>query len=208
MFEKDPRTFSPEYQSLSPEQKAMVKLEIALSNFFRAFEGSVRRWERLVFPAMLLLGILSISGFYLIYNLTSDMATMARSIDPSMEINLDAMSKHMADLSGNMATMTGEIATLVSVIESMQSNVANMDTNTTRMAASFTTVRDTMAEMNTSVLKMNGSMTEMNTHMGEMNVNMATMNQSIARMGQDMNRMAIDMNRFTRPESIMMPFMR
>ncbi|AHF00024.1 hypothetical protein [Thioalkalivibrio paradoxus] len=208
MFEKDPRTFSPEYQNLSPEQKAMVKLEIALSNFFRAFEGSVRRWERMVYPSMLIMGVLVLSGFYLIYNLTGDMARMSRAVDPQMEQNMLAMSDNIAQLSSNIATMTGEISTLVGVIHAMQSSVANLDGNITGMTASLDMVQKDMALMTPSVVEMNDSMTEMTKQMTHMNQNMGAMNQSMGRMGQDMSRMAHDMNRFTRPESIMMPFMR
>ena len=54
MLEKAPRTFAPDYKSLSPEQKAMVKLEISLTRFVKGFDASVRRWERMVYPAMLI----------------------------------------------------------------------------------------------------------------------------------------------------------
>ena len=66
MFEKDPRTFSPEYKNLSPEQKAMVKLEITLSNFFKKLDRSVHRWERMIYPMMVVVGVLGLSGLSLI----------------------------------------------------------------------------------------------------------------------------------------------
>jgi len=59
MFEKDPRTFAPEYKNLSPEQKAMVKLEISLSRFFKHFDDSVKRWERMIYPAIIVFGLLA-----------------------------------------------------------------------------------------------------------------------------------------------------
>nr|MDJ0805712.1 hypothetical protein [Gammaproteobacteria bacterium] len=85
MFEKDPRTFEADVKNLTPEQKAMVKLEITLTQFFKSFNTSITRWERLVYPSLLVMALLGLSGFYLIYNLTKDMDTMTESIDPEME---------------------------------------------------------------------------------------------------------------------------
>ncbi|MCU7906740.1 MAG: hypothetical protein KZQ76_13025, partial [Candidatus Thiodiazotropha sp. (ex Epidulcina cf. delphinae)] len=106
MFEKDPRTFAPEYQSLSPEQKAMVKLEITLTNFFKGFDKSLSRWERMIYPMMLVVGILGLSGFYLIYNVTQDMHQLTQQVDPRMETNLQSMSSHMGQLTRNIQIMT------------------------------------------------------------------------------------------------------
>ncbi len=133
MFEKDPRTFSEEYKKLSPEQKAMVKLEITLTNFFRQFDRSVSRWERMVYPALIIFGVLGMSGFYLILNVTKDMHTMAENVDPMMESNLDAMSRNMQELSNNVALMTRHINNLVNDVNAMQTSVTHMDGEVTKI---------------------------------------------------------------------------
>ena len=49
------------------EPEALAKLEIALTHFAQTFEASAKRWERMVYPAIIIFGILGISGFWLIY---------------------------------------------------------------------------------------------------------------------------------------------
>lgn len=210
MFEKDPRTFGPEYNNLAPEQKAMVKLEITLTNFFKDFDRSISRWERMVYPAMILIGILSLSGFYLIYNLTDDMHLMSQNIDPNMESNLSIMSGHMQELSGNIATMTGQIAVLTDKISSMEANIAHMDGNIGEMNASFTHVNgnldvisatvgsldDHVAGMDHSVGVMTGNVAEVNQSMKAMTVNTGVMTRDMSIMNRSISRPASFMNQF------------
>jgi len=68
--------------------------------------------------------------------------------------------------------------------------------------------------MTSSMSGMSGDMKGLGQHIGTMNINMAEMNQSMGRMSHDMavmnqsmGLMRGDINKFTRPESIMMPFM-
>jgi hypothetical protein len=179
MFEKDPRTFGPEYDKLTPEQKAMVKLEITLTNFFKDFDRSITRWERLVYPSIILLGILGLSGFYLIYHLTGDMHAMTNYIDPEMETNLSSMASYMRDLSNNIQTMTGQITTLTEKIISMEAEMTHMDESIGKMNVSITHVATTMDVMTEKVIEINDSVTGMNHSVGVMTGNIAEMNQSM-----------------------------
>ena len=217
MLDKNPRLTSPEYKKLSAEQKAMVRLELTLSHFVKTFEKSTNRWERMVYPAMILLGILGLSGFYLIYHLTDDMHEMASYMDPEMESNLGAMSGHMRDLSNNIQTMTGQIATLTDKISSMESNIAHMDGNIGEMNTSISHVVSTMdvmtdkvsqmndsvfgmsdsvAGMNRSVDVMTGNVVEMNQSMKAMTVNTGVMSRDMGVMNQSISRPANFMNQF------------
>ena len=182
MFEKDPRTFEADVKNLTPEQKAMVKLEITLTQFFKSFNTSITRWERLVYPSLLVMAVLGISGFYLIFSLTKDMDTMTQSIDPEMEFNLASMSGHMADLSKNIATMTGQITVLVDKIDSMESHIASMDSDTSNMNANIFAV-------NRSVENMTLNISEMNQSMRAMTVNTGVMSRDINQMGRPMDFM-------------------
>jgi uncharacterized coiled-coil protein SlyX len=189
MFEKDPRTFEADLRNLSPEQKAMVKLEITLTQFFKSFNTSITRWERLVYPSLLVMALLGLSGFYLIYNLTLDMDTMTQSIDPEMEMNLASMSGHMAELSKNIGTMTKQITVLVEKIDSMetniasmQSHIASMDSDTSSMSADLSTVNQTMTTMTQNIHEMNQSMRAMT-------VNTGIMSRDINQIGRPMDFM-------------------
>ncbi|MBA5248635.1 MAG: hypothetical protein FE834_03750 [Gammaproteobacteria bacterium] len=69
--------------------------------------------------------------------------------------------------------------------------------------------------MTGSMVNMSNDMHHLGSYIKMMNVNIATMNQSMARMSGDMatmNRsmgaMRYDINKFTKPENLMIPFMR
>lgn len=189
MFEKDPRTFEADLKNLTPEQKAMVKLEITLTQFFRSFNTSVTRWERLVYPSLLVMALLGLSGFYLIYNLTLDMDTMTQSIDPEMEVNLAAMSGHMADLSKNIGIMTSQITILVDKIDSMESNIASMQTHIASMDGDTTSMSNDLTTVNETMKVMTQNIHEMNQSMRSMTVNTGIMSRDINQMGRPMDFM-------------------
>jgi methyl-accepting chemotaxis protein len=182
MFEKDPRTFSPEYKNLSPEQKAMVKLEITLTNFFKKLDRSILRWERMIYPMMVVVGILGFSGFYLIYNVTRDMHQLTEQVDPRMEVNLQSMSKHMGQLSQNISTMTQQIVVMVERIDKMEGHIANMDGNIGSLAGD-------VGEMKQNTALMTGNMAEMNHAIRAMTLNTGVMSRDINQMGRPMDFM-------------------
>ena len=186
MFEKDPRTFEADLKGLSPEQKAMVKLEITLTQFFRSFNTSITRWERLVYPSLLVMAVLGLSGFYLIYHVTQDMHTLTGHIDPRMEVNLDAMSNHMADLSKNISTMTDRITVMVDKIDSMELHIRQMDGHMGTMSEDMAKVEKTMQTLAANVFEMNQSMRAMT-------MNTGVMSRDINQMGRPMDLM----NRFS-----------
>jgi cell division protein FtsL len=182
MFEKDPRTFSPEYKNLSPEQKAMVKLEITLTNFFKSFDKSMSRWERMIYPMLVVVGVLGLSGFYLIYNVTTDMHTLTEQVDPRMEEHLQSMSTHMGELSANINVMTQSITVLVDKIESMEQHIATMDGNIGALAVDVGTMRQNLGQMTLNVADMNQAMRAMT-------VNTGVMSRDINQMGRPMDFM-------------------
>jgi methyl-accepting chemotaxis protein len=181
MFEKEPRTFSPEFKKLSPEQKAMVKLEITLSRFFKTFDRSISRWERMIYPMLLVLGILGLSGFYLIYNITKDMNTMSHNMDPDMQTNLASMSQNMADLSKNIAIMTKQVGKMTGNIDSMSQNIAVMNKNIYSMDKHIGNMDVNMSGIKQDLVQMNNTMRLMNVNTGLMSQDMSGLNQHIGR---------------------------
>ncbi|MES9992945.1 MAG: hypothetical protein ABW098_13385 [Candidatus Thiodiazotropha sp.] len=182
MFEKDPRTFSPEYKNLSPEQKAMVKLEITLTNFFKSFDKSMSRWERMIYPMLVVVGVLGLSGFYLIYNVTNDMHALTEQVDPRMEEHLQSMSDHMGQLAQNISTMTGQITVLVEKIDSMEQHIATMDGNIGALAVDVGSMKHNLNQMTVNVADMNQAMRAMT-------VNTGFMSRDINQMGRPMDFM-------------------
>lgn len=183
MFEKDPRTFSPEYKSLSPEQKAMVKLEITLTNFFKDFDRSINRWERIVYPGLLVMGMLALSGFYLIYHLTDDMRLVAKHVDPRMETNMDTMSRNIAQLSDNIAVMTTQVSTMASSIQRMEGDIG-------QVRESLGDIRQSMSQITTGVEEINQSVKMISATTASMGIDTRMLNQNVGRPLDFMNRFA------------------
>jgi hypothetical protein len=183
MFEKDPRTFAPTYKNLNPEQKAMVKLEITVTKFFKELERSIIRWERLLYPTVFVFGILGLSGFYLIYSMTEDMHTVSQSVDPQMQDNLAKMSANMAELSQNIALMTVSLSKIVEKMDSMDTNVSGMNHSVQDM-------RNSLLSVDTSITEMNKSIQGMNLNTGVMSRDMNMMNRNISAPASFFNRMA------------------
>lgn len=194
MFEKDPRNFEADVKGLSPEQKAMVKLEITLTQFFRSFNTSITRWERLVYPSLMVMAVLGLSGFYLIYSMTNDMKTLTANVDPQMKDNLGAMSNHMADLSRNIAIMTGQITVLVDKIGSMDGHITTMDRNIGEITGNIGQVNNSMGAMTTNISDMNIAMKGMSQNIAEMTRAMGAMTTNTGVMSRDINQMGRPMN--------------
>ena len=55
-----------------------------MDRFVRSFEKSARRWELIIYPAMLAFVILAAYGFFLIYTLSKDVHFLASSMDPEL----------------------------------------------------------------------------------------------------------------------------
>jgi hypothetical protein len=131
---KEENQSTPEPETLGSLEKALThfvesfeasahRWEEQIYPFLNSFQASAKRWERMVYPSIAIFGILGISGFYLIYSLTMDMAELTRNIDPKMEHNLAMMSTNMSDLSQNVAAMTKQVRSMTAHIAHLDSSI-------------------------------------------------------------------------------------
>lgn len=206
MFEKDPRTFEADLKGLSPEQKALVKLEITLTKFFTSFNTSITRWERLVYPSLLIMAVLGISGFYLIYHLTQDMSTLTGNVDPRMKANLGTMSQNMSELSQNISEMTKTIQVLANKIDNMDGNISVMKDSFVHVQQNMDVMTKDVSQMNQSMLTMNDSVGSMNHAVKTMSINVADMDQAMRAMTVNTGVMSRDINQLGRPMDFMNSF--
>ena len=186
MFDKDPRLSSPEYKKLSPEQKAMVKLEITLTNFARDINASILRWERIVYPAIIVLGMLVLSGFYLIYHVTEDMHVMATRFDPEMEGHLESMTNNIYALSTNISVMTQHMVSITEKMESMDKNIATMNRNIASMDGNISGLAGSVGHMRNDMETMTYSVTDMTHVMRNMTIHTGIMSRDIHRIQKPM----------------------
>ncbi len=170
----------------------MVTSDAALERFAKSFEASARRWEMVVYPSLFAFIILAAYGFFLIYSLTQDMHTLAKSIDPSMQPHMEIMATNVRELSVNIAAMTERI-------HQMADNVKSMD--------------DTVGAINSNIEVMRTDMTDMSRKMDTLEpmvVNMAAMTQAMHAMTVSTGVMSRDMGaatyQFVRPMSFMNSF--
>ena len=152
----------------------------AMDRFVRVFEASARRWELIVYPAMLAFVVLAAYGFFLIYTLSKDIHTLALGMDPNMAKNLSNMSDSVIILSENVRTMTRRIYKMSDTMEDISGKmdpIGNLDPMLVHMRG------------------MNGSMESMNHSMGLMTVTTDQMRHEVGGMGQSMRPMNF-MNNF------------
>ncbi len=133
----------------------------AMDRFVLSFERSARRWEIVVYPALFAFVLLAAYGFFLIYSLTSDIRSMAQSIDPSMYEHMHVMSENIADLTQAMKAVSrdmravsdnmSDITQKMNTLEPMLVHMSNMDNSMRAMVISTDQMRHSIAVMTHSV---------------------------------------------------------
>lgn len=161
----------------SSDTEASAPLHIpseAAERFFNSFERSARRWEMIIYPGMIILVMFMAYGFYMIYNLTSDMRTMvARFDDPQIVKNLSGISTAMQSLSIDIRQMTDKV-------EGMSKDTSSMSASTGEMAKLMKSV-EYMKSIDTELKKMNQTIYVMGGNVSYLRRDMANMNRSISR---------------------------
>ena len=120
------------------------------------FENSARRWELVVYPAMFAFIVLASYGFFLIYSLTNDVASLARNVTvltssiDRMTTNMDAIVVNMNSISSNMTEMDNKMSELAPIRAQME----QMNHATRAMAASADGMHYQMGSMNHSMRPM------------------------------------------------------
>jgi hypothetical protein len=131
----------------------------AMDRFVRVFEASARRWELIIYPAMLAFVVLAAYGFFLIYTLSKDIHTLALGMDPNMAKNLGSMSDiykmsdTLEDMSGKMDSLETLGPMLVNM-RGMNDSMSGMNHNMQRMTVTGDAMRYEMGNMGQSMRPM------------------------------------------------------
>lgn len=190
---KDPKSPIPPNadSTLSPAEAELVGLEHVLADFAKSFQSAAKRWELLVYPALLVFGIMGVSGFYLIYSLTKDMHTMASYIDPLMAENMGKMADRITALSLNIDSMTLQIEHIASDIDRVSDHIAHMDATVVEVNSHMDEISkklDPMEPILANMIEMNKSMRGMTWSTGVMSRDMSQMNYNVGRPMSFMNK--------------------
>ena len=146
----------------------------AMDRFVRSFEASARRWELVVYPAMLAFVILAAYGFFLIYTLSKDIHTLAQGMDPQMAKNLGNISESVVYLSENIRTMTRRVDKMTNYIEDISEQMEALE-SLEPMLVNMRGMNASMASMDRSVHVMTMASDAMRYEMGKMGNSMRPM---------------------------------
>jgi hypothetical protein len=97
-----------------------------------SFEASARRWELIVYPSLVAFILLAAYGFYLIYNLTHDIADVSKSVREMTSI----VTKDLGDISKEMSNISSSTAYMKPMAHDMRmvaTNINDMNTNMSHM---------------------------------------------------------------------------
>jgi hypothetical protein len=153
----------------------------ALDRFVNVFEAAARRWELVVYPALLAFVILAAYGFFLIYTLSKDMHLLASGMDPNMARNLSNMSDSVTYLSENVRTMTRRIDKISGTMEDMELTLQDVSGK-----------MDTLEALDPMLVYMRG----MDASMRNLTVETAGMRYEVTGMGRNIARPMSIMNSF------------
>jgi uncharacterized protein YoxC len=160
----------------------------AMERFANVFEASARRWELIIYPAMLAFVVLAAYGFFLIYTLSKDIHSLALGMDPNMGRNLSNISESVVYLSENIRTMTRRVHNMSESVEYMSKKmerVHNMSESVEYMSKKMDSLEH-LEPMLVNMRGMNSSMAGMNYNMQLMTVTGEGMRHEVGRMGESM----------------------
>jgi uncharacterized protein YoxC len=147
-----------------------------MERFVQSFQQSAKRWEYVVYPALFAFSILAAYGFFLIYSLTSDMGTIARSMDSEMWAHMESMSQNMSELSDQFSIMTKTMTDVSEKLNTLEP-----------MASSMNHMKNSIDGMNGSMRQLAITTENMHVDMNMMRADMSGLNQNISRPLQFFN---------------------
>jgi len=119
-----------------------------------AFMASAKRWETIVYPSLFAFILLAAYGFYLIYNLTSDVSKMAD--------HMETIATNMTDVSVNMNSVSRNMVIMTQTVDSQSADMHRMTLHMRNMSMSMGQMRYDLSTMNNSISR---PMSFMNTFM-------------------------------------------
>ena len=115
----------------------------SLETLSNAFTASAKRWETIVYPSLFAFILLAAYGFYLIYNLTSDVSKVAR--------NMETIASNMQEVATNMNAVSQNMVVMTQTVDSQSASMVEMTLHMRHMSASMGQMRYDLSIMNNSV---------------------------------------------------------
>lgn len=151
-----------------------------MEKFIASFERSSKRWELVVYPALIAFMILAAYGFYLVYSLTHDMRTISNSIDNNMGIHIETLATNMDGMSKDVSTLTQQITTMTNYVETMSVRMDSLQT----LEPMLTEIK----QLDASIARLDTSVANMSVTTDLMRHDMRVMTHSIAKPMSRINK--------------------
>jgi len=118
-----------------------------------AFESSAHRWELIVYPSLFAFILLAGYGFFLIYSLTTDIATMSRNIS-----QMTTVIEHMTTDISKMSTEMNNLSPMRTSMDTMSTDIRSMTNSTDGMHRDINYMSREIGVMNHSIGRMSNVM--------------------------------------------------
>jgi len=162
-----------------------------IERMLRQMERSSRRWEKMVFPALIAFLLLAGYGFFLVYSVTRDMSIIAETIE--------------VDFRKDVVHIRSDISRMVNQVEMMQETMALMSIKMDPLQ-DFGPLLAEIRELDDSVGRISGSVDNMDQSVVNMNNSMTSLDDSMYYMGRDVGDMNDSFSSPTKMFKRMMPW--
>lgn len=139
-----------ETQAASTPEPVGSGQHMSLNRLADCFEASSRRWELVVYPLMAAFVLLAGYGFFLVYNLTRDVSSLAQNV-AALTDSIQRVSQEMQTVTREMNTIAETTQNMSVQMESMQANMGSIEQSSRAMAASTDVMRYQMGALNHNV---------------------------------------------------------
>ena len=159
MPQEEKRELRIDHNGYGRRMEDKIGYQDPLERLSDVFESSAKKWEMVVYPLMLGFALMSIYGFYLIFNLAKDIHYLAISVDSNMTVmssNIQSMSENFSSISQNMNTMVvsmNSISDKVGTLEPILTNMDSMDNSMRSMTEATKRMTNDMHSMNNNISK-------------------------------------------------------
>ena len=147
--ERQERTKSSKVTPISSNNSFSESTDHHMDRLATAFEGSARRWEMMVYPSLFAFIILASYGFFLIYSLTTDIATMSRNIS-----QMTTVIGHMTDNMDKMSVDMDNLRPMRTSMENMSTDMRTMSISTDGMHRDMNYMSHEVGRMNQNIGRM------------------------------------------------------
>lgn len=115
----------PKVTSISGAKIQSDNSDYHMDRLATAFESSAHRWELIVYPSLGAFILLAGYGFFLIYSLTTDIATMSRNIS-----QMTTVIEHMTSDVGTISSEMNNLTPMRTSMDSMSTDIRSMTLST------------------------------------------------------------------------------